>query len=64
PPFEAGPLKGVTLDPREAILDYFDTLGLDARGVPTREIMVQLGLNGFLKELDNAKGMDVPSFVR
>ncbi|MHA1998081.1 MAG: aldehyde ferredoxin oxidoreductase family protein, partial [Promethearchaeota archaeon] len=37
PPFEAGPLKGVTLDPREAILDYFDTLGLDARGVPTRE---------------------------
>jgi aldehyde:ferredoxin oxidoreductase len=47
-PLPTGPFKGKTTDHKkvdEKLQAYFNTLGWDARGIPTKETLKKLGLS-------------------
>jgi aldehyde:ferredoxin oxidoreductase len=55
PPLDDGPLQGVTLDMDAMKQDYFDSMGYDRDGRPTRGLLESLGLHdaaGELEEMD------------
>ncbi|MEX2681698.1 MAG: aldehyde ferredoxin oxidoreductase family protein [Candidatus Sigynarchaeota archaeon] len=61
PPLEKGPLAGVTLAPRKGIELYQSTMGLDERGIPTREVLERLGLGFAVPDLAKVAGMELAS---
>jgi aldehyde:ferredoxin oxidoreductase len=63
PPLEKGALAGITMQPREAIKAYYATMGIDDRGVPTRETLERLGLGFAVPDLARAVGAELPSLT-
>jgi aldehyde:ferredoxin oxidoreductase len=52
PPLRDGPLRDVTLDLEAMKRDYFDCMGYDSDGVPTRELLESLGLSAIIEDLE------------
>ncbi len=51
PPLEKGPLRGVSLDVEAMKEHYFQAMGYDEEGVPTRELLNSLGLTEIADDL-------------
>jgi aldehyde:ferredoxin oxidoreductase len=51
PPLRSGPLRGVSLDMEAMKHDYFEAMGYDEGGMPTRELLDSLGLHGIADDL-------------
>lgn len=62
-PLEKGPLAGATIAPREGIELYQSTMGLDERGVPTKQTLEKLGLGFAVPDLAKALGAELPLFT-
>jgi aldehyde:ferredoxin oxidoreductase len=43
PPLETGPLAGITIDANGETLEYYETIGWDKKGRPSRERLEELG---------------------
>lgn len=63
PPLTEGPLKGARVDPRTAILEYFQEMGFSSEGVPLPATLDALGLGAWKADLDRARGRPVPAFT-
>ncbi|MBN2152872.1 MAG: hypothetical protein JW839_15580 [Candidatus Lokiarchaeota archaeon] len=63
PPLKKGALAGVTVQPRAAIKAYYSAMGIDSRGVPTRETLERLGIGFVGADLAKAAGADLPEFT-
>ena len=63
PPLEKGPLKNLTINPKQSIIDYFKTMGFDDKGVPKETTLNQLELEFALNDLEGAAGAQVPDFT-
>ena len=52
PPLQAGPLEGVTVDVDTQVREYLEAMGWDTEtGVPTKETLLELGLDFVASEL-------------
>jgi aldehyde:ferredoxin oxidoreductase len=43
PPLKTGPLAGITIDAAGETLEYYETIGWDENGKPSRERLEELG---------------------
>jgi aldehyde:ferredoxin oxidoreductase len=52
PPKKEGPRAGITLDKDELSKEYYEALGWDVKtGKPSKEVLLELGLDDVAKEL-------------